>query len=161
MDEADILSQACQSFQHADCDQSDCECQCCHKENVMDQADIEAEKVLPCSGIDCGINHDYYCPAEHRLAVAALIREKDAEIERLKTANGQVTADMMGCRDGALLRDLRAQLAACNEAESEIERQYPIVLERLEKAEIEIRELKEREQAQFVEPEGRSKTPAA
>lgn len=79
-----------------------------------------------------------YCPAYNRPAVAAKLRKayaeseqlkndevrhteyeqelsneldkKAAEIARLRTELGQAQADLMGCRDGALVRDLRADL---------------------------------------------------
>ena len=39
------------------------------------------------------------------------IAKLKAQLAITETANGQLTADLMGCRDGALVRDLRAQLA--------------------------------------------------
>lgn len=43
--------------------------------------------------------------------IVEVLKEKDAETERLSTALGQATADLMGCRDGALVRDLKARVA--------------------------------------------------
>ena len=57
------------------------------------------------------------CPANYRCAVAAALTEKDAEIERLSTALGQANADLMGCRDGALVRDLKARVAELENGE--------------------------------------------
>jgi len=45
------------------------------------------------------------------------IKDRDAEIERLKAAHGQCIADLMGCRDGALVRDLRCEIEQLKKAE--------------------------------------------
>ena len=47
--------------------------------------------------------------AEMRRAELDQVKALKAEIDRLRTGYGQAIADLMGCRDGALVRDLRAQ----------------------------------------------------
>ena len=72
----------------------------------------QAKGLLPCH---CNAvndeSHMFDCPADYRDDVSAALTEKDAEIERLSTALGQANADLMGCRDGALVRDLKARVA--------------------------------------------------
>ena len=40
------------------------------------------------------------------------------EIERLRTANGQLTADLYGMQDGSLLRDCLAELRRIRDSKS-------------------------------------------
>lgn len=49
-----------------------------------------------------------------------------AELERTQTALGQANADLMGCRDGALVRDLRAENARLK---AEVDEYSSIVVE--------------------------------
>ena len=103
-----------------------------------DEFDKAAAKCLPCRMINgdypvrCENDaHSVSCPANFRPAVAAALRklctEKDAEIGQVRSYNGQLIADLMGCRDGALVRDLRARV---EELEREMERRRKVRMAR-------------------------------
>ena len=72
----------------------------------------QTKALLPCycNAVD-DEPHMIDCPADYRGAVVIALAENNAEIERLSTALGQANADLMGCRDGALVRDLKARVA--------------------------------------------------
>lgn len=79
------------------------------------KAEVERlKKCLICEGGACG----HAIEAAELRAKLAEAEAHRAELERYQAALGQANADLMGCRDGALLRDLRAKLA---ETEAELE----------------------------------------
>ncbi len=108
---------------HADDDgESSCPiCECQSKLSAayaarQDAADIEHQRLIELqSQLAAALQdqHDESCDTRD-----SMIQGKPcncylllkSQLAAVQTANGQLTADLMGCRDGALVRDLRAEM---------------------------------------------------
>lgn len=95
------------------------------------------------------IESDFICPDSVALTQARVqLAEAQRENERLQAANGRLTLDLHGMQDGALLRDLRAQLVAVqvehdahNAAATQYERDIEALRAQLAERDAEIEQL--------------------
>lgn len=86
---------------------------------AKDKADIESEELLPCNGKSycAGQPHNTKCPAFYRPAIAAKLRERDAELKKLADDYDMLPHVVIECHD--IINALQSQLAAAN---SEVDR---------------------------------------
>lgn len=75
-------------------------------------ADAKGKEQIDNKWFDCPYCINGNCPYRTNDITAAIADKikQEAEIERLRTALGQANADLLGCRDGALVRDLRGEI---------------------------------------------------